>query len=91
MNKPCNPYDNIPDALYDDLVNASYIKATRSGSSGGDGSGCLTFATGPNGLVGFQDDKLDLAERKAHTLIFNREEMRAFVLGCKDGEFDHLI
>jgi hypothetical protein len=42
-------------------------------------------------LIGFQDDKLPVNERKARTLVFTREEMRAYVLGAKAGDFDHLI
>jgi hypothetical protein len=44
-----------------------------------------------HGLIGFQDDKLPVAERKARTLIFDQHEMAAFIVGAKNGDFDHLL
>ena len=68
------------------MVNGRYLKSTFSNASGG----CLSF-TVANGLIGFQDDKLSPAERKARTLIFDQHEMAAFIAGAKNGDFDHLL
>jgi hypothetical protein len=81
-----NPYPSLDDAQYEDVVNGRYVKSTFSNGN----AGCLSF-TVAGGLVGFQDDKLPTAERKAHTLVFDRHEMAAFIAGAKNGDFDHLL
>jgi len=81
-----NPYPRLDDAQYDAVVNGRYVKSTISNASGG----CLSF-TVADGLIGFQDDKLPPAERKARTLVFNQHEMAAFIAGAKNGDFDHLL
>ncbi|MDQ2792241.1 MAG: DUF397 domain-containing protein [Pseudonocardiales bacterium] len=81
-----NPYPTLDDAKYDTVVNGRYLKSTFSNGN----AGCLSFAAA-DGLIGFQDDKLPLAERKARTLIFNQHEMAAFIAGAKNGDFDHLL
>ena len=86
-----NPYPSLDDTQlgdtqYDAVVNGQYAKSTFSGSN----TGCLSF-TLADGLIGFQDDKLSPAERKARTLIFDQNEMAAFIAGAKNGDFDHLL
>jgi len=81
-----NPYPTLDDATYDAVVNGRYLKSTFSSANGG----CLSF-TVSDGLIGFQDDKLPPAERKARTLIFDQHEMAAFIAGAKNGDFDHLV
>jgi hypothetical protein len=81
-----NPYPSLDDAQYDAVVNGRYLKSTFSSASGG----CLSF-TLTDGLIGFQDDKLPPAERKAHTLIFTQPELATFIAGAKNGDFDHLL
>jgi Domain of unknown function (DUF5753) len=81
-----NPYPLLDDAEYDAVVNGRYLKSAVSGPS----TGCLSF-TVVGGLIGFQDDKLSPAERKARTLIFDQREMAAFIAGAKNGDFDHLL
>jgi hypothetical protein len=81
-----NPYPSLDDAQYDAIINGRYLKSTFSNASGG----CLSF-TLSDGLIGFQDDKLPPAERKAHTLIFTQPELAAFITGAKNGDFDHLL
>lgn len=68
------------------VVEGEYRKSSYSNGGGG----CLSFTT-VGGLVGVQDDKLSTADRKARTLVFTPDEIRAFVLGAKAGEFDHLL
>jgi hypothetical protein len=48
-------------------------------------------ATTSSSMIGFQDDKLAPAERKARTLIFDQHELAAFIAGAKNGDFDHLL
>lgn len=86
MARTPNPYPSLDDAQYDAVVNRRYMKSTFSNGHGG----CLSFAVA-GGLIGFQDDKLPPAERKARTLIFDRHEMAAFIAGAKNGDFDHLF
>jgi hypothetical protein len=81
-----NPYPSLSDKQYHAVVNGRYVKSTFSNASGG----CLSF-TVAGGLIGFQDDKLPPAERKARTLIFDQHEMAAFITGAKNGDFDHLL
>ncbi|MCP2256664.1 protein of unknown function (DUF397) [Streptoalloteichus tenebrarius] len=84
--QPSNPYNEIDDAQYQAVVEASYQKSSYSSGNGG----CLSFAV-VGGLIGLQDDKLDEAERKRRTLVFTPQEMAAFIAGAKAGEFDHLV
>ena len=86
MARTSNPYPSLDDAQYDAVVNGRYLKSTFSNASGG----CLSF-TLSGGLIGFQDDKLPSAERKARTLIFTQPELAAFIVGAKNGDFDHLL
>ena len=86
MARTPNPYPSLSDEQYDAVVNGRYVKSTFSNASGG----CLSFSVA-DGLIGFQDDKLPPAERKARTLIFNQHEMAAFIAGAKNGDFDHLL
>jgi hypothetical protein len=81
-----NPYPTLDDAQYDAVVNGRYLKSTFSNGN----AGCLSFAQA-DGLIGFQDDKLSPAERKARTLVFDQHEMAAFIAGAKNGDFDHLL
>lgn len=83
---PPNPYPSLDDAQYDAVVNGQYVKSTFSSANGG----CLSFTVAAS-LIGFQDDKLPPAERKARTLIFDRHELAAFIAGAKNGDFDHLL
>ncbi len=86
MARTSNPYPALDDTQYDAVVNGQYVKSTFSNASGD----CLSFAMA-GGLIGFQDDKLSLAERKARTLVFNQHELAAFIAGAKNGDFDHLL
>jgi len=81
-----NPYPTLNDAQYDAVVNGRYLKSTFSNGN----AGCLSFAVA-DGLIGFQDDKLSPAERKARTLVFDQREMAAFIAGAKNGDFDNLL
>lgn len=86
MARTPNPYPSLDDAQYAAVVNGRYLKSTFSSANGG----CLSFAAA-DGLIGFQDDKLPPAERKARTLVFDQREMAAFIAGVKNGDFDHLL
>jgi hypothetical protein len=86
VTRTSNPYPSLDDIRYDAVVNGRYVKSTFSAGN----AACLSF-TVAGGLIGFQDDKLPPAERKARTLIFNHHEMAAFIAGAKNGDFDHLL
>ncbi|MFC0116049.1 DUF397 domain-containing protein [Kibdelosporangium aridum] len=81
-----NPYPALDDVAFRAVAEGRYIKSSYSNGN----AGCVSFAL-VDDLVGLQDDKLPLDTRKARTLVFTRDEIRAFVLGAKNGEFDHLV
>jgi hypothetical protein len=59
-------------------------KADRSNPSGN----CVELASvGDSGAVAMRDSKAP----DGPVLVFTRDEMRAFLGGAKDGDFDHLI
>jgi hypothetical protein len=85
MTQPHNPYDGLPDELYERLVTAPHDKPQASTT----GNGCITVAT-VDGYISVQDDKLPESERRARTQVYTREEMRAFVTDARAGRYDHL-
>jgi hypothetical protein len=82
-----SPYREMFGAAYIEIANG-YVK--KSSRSGGQPQNCVLCTVGPDGLVGIQDSKLNVDDRKERTLIFTPSEIRAFILGVKDGEFDYL-
>ncbi len=86
MARTSNPYPALDDAKYSAVVNGQYVKSSFSNGN----AGCLSFTVAA-GLIGFQDDKLPSAERKARTLVFDQHELAAFITGAKNGDFDHLL
>jgi hypothetical protein len=56
-------------------------------SSFTDNGTCVELADLGGGIVGVRDDKLG---DESPVLAFTRDEMRAFLLGAKAGEFDDL-
>jgi hypothetical protein len=86
MTRTPNPYPSLADVQYEAVVNGRYVKSTFSNGH----AGCLSF-TVADGLIGFQDDKLPPAERRARTLVFTQHELAAFLTGAKNGDFDHLL
>ena len=56
----------------------------RTSSYSGGGS-CVEVARAPDGTVVVQDTK---DAQRSTSLVFDRAEWRAFVLGVRDGEFD---
>lgn len=81
-----NPYQQVPDELYTELVHAQHAKPLASGNGGS----CITIAAA-DGFVSFQDDKLGTEERQARTQVYTREELAAFVADAKAGRYDNLI
>ncbi len=59
---------------------------TKSGRSGAAGH-CVELAAVPSGNIALRQSTAP--ERGA--FLYSREEIRAFVLGAKDGDFDHLM
>lgn len=86
MSQAHNPYPDLDDARYAELVNAQHTKSSFSNGNGG----CVTFAV-IGDHVSVQDDKLDDSTRKALTQVYTREEIAAFIAGAKAGDFDHLL
>jgi len=88
MQSVNNPYPHLDDGVYASIANGTYKKSQRSNGTPG---GCVMVAVGPEGLIGLQDSKLSGETRKERTHVFTPTEMRAFILGVKDGEFDYLV
>ncbi|MEV7549423.1 DUF397 domain-containing protein [Amycolatopsis sp. NPDC089917] len=59
----------------------------KSSYSAGTG-GCVEVNDSVTGYVGVRDSKLG---DNSPVLVFEPHEIRAFVLGAKNGEFDHLL
>ncbi|EMD23760.1 DUF397 domain-containing protein [Amycolatopsis azurea] len=51
-------------------------------------NGCVEVNDSVTGYVGVRDSKLG---DNSPVLVFEPHEIRAFVLGAKNGEFDHLL
>jgi hypothetical protein len=81
-----NPYRELPDELYEQLVHAPH---TPPAASTGNGA-CITLAAA-GGYISIQDDKLPTPERQARTQIYTPAELAAFVADAKAGRYDHLI
>jgi Domain of unknown function (DUF397) len=61
---------------------ALWKKATASGDGG-----CVEVASLGKGIVGMRDSK----DRDGGVLRYTTHEFSVFVMGVKEGEFDHLI
>lgn len=66
-----------------ELTGVSWRKSRRSNSTGN----CVELAELPDGSVAVRNSR----DPEGPALIYTREEMRALVLGVKDGEFDSLL
>ncbi|RBQ20139.1 DUF397 domain-containing protein [Spongiactinospora rosea] len=66
-----------------DLIDVSWRKSRWSNSTGN----CVELAKLPDGSVAVRNSRFP----QGPALIYTREEMRALVLGVKDGEFDSLL
>ncbi|MFE6617302.1 DUF397 domain-containing protein [Amycolatopsis sp. NPDC057786] len=51
-------------------------------------AGCVEVNDSVKGYVGVRDSKLG---ENSPVLVFEPHEIKAFVLGAKNGEFDHLL
>ncbi|GLW10641.1 hypothetical protein Misp01_57690 [Microtetraspora sp. NBRC 13810] len=66
-----------------DLTDVSWRKSRHSNSTGN----CVELAELPDGSVAVRNSRFP----EGPALIYTRDEMRALVLGVKDGEFDSLL
>ncbi len=58
----------------------------QKSSYSGDGSNCLNISATPDGTIRLREsDDPDVI------VTTTPEKLRAFILGVKDGEFDHLV
>jgi Domain of unknown function (DUF397) len=81
-----NPYRELPDELYEQLVHAPHTPPVASTANGT----CITVAAA-GGYISFQDSKLPEQERRARTQVYTPAELAAFVADAKAGRYDHLI
>jgi hypothetical protein len=80
-----NPYRELPDELYDQLVHAQHVAPVASTASGT----CITVASA-GGYISVQDSKLPEEERRARTQVYTPAELAAFIADAKAGRYDHL-
>ncbi|SDG20938.1 protein of unknown function [Sinosporangium album] len=73
-------YNGMP---ANELTNVAWRKSRRSNSQGN----CVELAELPDGGVAVRNSRFP----NGPALIYTRDEMRALVLGVKDGEFDGLL
>ncbi|GLW97042.1 DUF397 domain-containing protein [Microtetraspora sp. NBRC 16547] len=66
-----------------DLTGVTWRKSVRSNSTGN----CVELAELPDGGVAVRNSRFP----EGPALIYTRDEIRALVLGAKDGEFDALL
>ncbi|MCC5578940.1 MULTISPECIES: DUF397 domain-containing protein [Microtetraspora] len=73
-------YNGMP---ANDLTGVTWRKSVRSNSTGN----CVELAELPDGGVAVRNSRFP----EGPALIYTRDEIRALVLGVKDGEFDGLL
>jgi Domain of unknown function (DUF397) len=66
-----------------ELVGVTWQKSNRSSPSGN----CVELARLPHSGVAVRNSR----DPEGPALIYTDEEIRAFILGARDGDFDHLI
>ena len=66
-----------------DLHDVTWVKSRRSNSTGN----CVEVAQLTGGSVAVRNSRFP----QGPGLVYTREEMEAFILGAKDGDFDHLL
>ncbi|KAB7834081.1 DUF397 domain-containing protein [Streptomyces mobaraensis] len=66
-------------------MSASEIKWQKSSFSGGGGENCVELAQHDGGILMRESDD------PGAIVVTSRDNLRAFLLGVKAGEFDHLI
>lgn len=85
MRQPHNPYPQLTNELYEQLVHAPHDKPAASTGNGT----CITMAS-VGGYISIQDNKLPADERHARTQVYTPAELAAFVADAKAGRYDHL-
>ena len=68
------------------MVSDSPVTRWRISSKSSNNGECVEVGERADGLVAVRNSN----DREAGTVVFTRAEMRAFVLGCRAGEFDDL-
>ena len=74
------PYNGIP---ADELTGATWQKSRMSNPSGN----CVEVARLPGGGFAVRNSR----DPHGPALVYTPDEMAAFILGAKDGDFDNLV
>lgn len=65
------------------LHGVTWLKSRRSNPSGN----CVELALLPDGAVAVRNSR----DPQGPALIYTPDEIEAFILGARDGDFDHLV
>ena len=65
------------------LQGVTWLKSHRSNPSGN----CVELALLPDGSVAMRNSR----DPQGPALIYTPDEIEAFILGARDGDFDHLV
>lgn len=76
-------FNGMPARDLTELTGAAWRKSRYSNSQGN----CVELAELPDGAIAVRNSRFP----DGPALIYTRDEMRALVLGVKDGEFDGLL
>lgn len=80
MRQPSALGTSLDGVAYPSVVDATYYKSSYSNGSGN----CVSVAF-HDGIVGVQDSKLSVSDRRVSTLVFSRAAMRGFLRELRDG------
>ena len=74
---------SVPNGARAGALAARWIKSTHSNAEGN----CVEVAVLADGAVALRNSR----DPDGPALVYTPAEVAAFLAGCKDGEFDHLV
>lgn len=74
---------SVPNGARANALDARWIKSTHSNAEGN----CVEVAVLADGAVALRNSR----DPDGPALVYTPAEVAAFLAGCKDGQFDHLV
>lgn len=74
---------SVPNGARASALDARWIKSTHSNAEGN----CVEVAVLADGAVALRNSR----DPDGPALVYTPAEVAAFLAGCKDGQFDHLV